>query len=127
MDALVRESERFMQTVPRIRLPRLPTQIQLTMLIRLTNPQALDRLIEYLEKDRGLVWPQLATREPFRDWKIRTIKEEMQSDIIFLEVNWAFNPETLNLECSVCSRPYREILTDEEYLKEDDENENNRN
>ena len=108
-------------------LPPLHPKIRLPMLIRLTNPQALDRLIEYLEKDRGLVWPQLPTREPFRDWKIRTIKEEMQSDIIFLEVNWAFNPETLNLECSVCSRPYREILTDEEYLKEDDENENNRN
>ena len=90
------------------------------MLIRLTNPQALDRLIEYLEKDRGLVWPQLPTREPFRDWKIRTIKEEMQSDIIFLEVNWVFNPETLNIECSVCSRPYRDILTDQEYLSEED-------
>lgn len=90
------------------------------MLIRLTNPQALDRLISYLEKDCGLVWPQLATREPFRDWKIRTIKEEMQSDIIFLEVNWAFNPETMDIECTVNSRPCRDILTDEEYLSEDD-------
>lgn len=90
------------------------------MLIRLTTPETLDRLIACLEKDRGLVWPQLPTREPFRDWKIRTIKQEMQSDTIFLEVNWAFNPETLNLECSVCSRPYREILTDQEYLSEED-------
>lgn len=91
------------------------------MLIRLTTREALDRLIAYLEKERGLVWPQLDTKEPFRDYVIRTIKEGMQTDTIFLEVNWDFNPQTMRIECSVHSRPFKEIQTDEEYLKENEE------
>lgn len=89
------------------------------MLIRLTSPEALDRLIAYLEKERDLVWMQLDTKESFRDYVIRTIKEQMKTDTIFLEVNWDYNRQAMRIECSVHSRPFKEIPTDEEYLKEE--------
>lgn len=91
------------------------------MLIRLTTPEALDRLIAYLEKYRDLTWPQLGTQEPFRDWWLRTAKEQMKTDTILLEVEWEYNPDARKVECSVCSRPFKEIQTDEEYLKENQE------
>lgn len=91
------------------------------MLIRLTTPEALDRLIVYLEKERGLTWPQLDTKEPFRDWWLRTAKEEMKNDTILLEVNWEYNSEKARIDCFVSTRPFREIVTDEEYLKENQE------
>lgn len=93
------------------------------MLIRLTTPQAFDRLIDYLEKERHLEWPDIKTVETYRDWFIRKTKKEMKTDTVFLNVNWEYDADKRCIVCSAGIMLLSEITTDEDYLK-DDANEN---
>lgn len=46
------------------------------MQIRLTTLEALDRLIDFLEKERDLVWPEWSGfSKTYRDVFIETVKE----------------------------------------------------
>lgn len=94
------------------------------MLIRLTTPRAFDRLIEYLEKEGHLEWPELHTTESYRDWFIHNTKKAMKKDTVFLNVDWGYDADKGRLVCRVGRIMLSEITTDEDYLK-DNENENN--
>lgn len=94
------------------------------MLIRLTTPEAFDRLIEYLEKKWNLEWPELHTTETYRDWFIRNTKKAMKKDTVFLNVDWGYDADKGHLVCRVGRILLSEITTDEDYIK-DDENGNN--
>ena len=90
------------------------------MLIRLTTPEKLDALIDYLERERHLVWPNFNTEETFRDWFIKKVKEEMESGTVLLNVDWNYNYQKMRIEASACSIRLSEITTDEEYLKDEE-------
>lgn len=90
------------------------------MLIRLTTPKQFDALIDYLERERHLVWPNLNTEESYRDWYIKKVKEEMESDTVFLNVEWDYNNREMRVEARAGSIRLSEIITDEGYLKEED-------
>lgn len=94
------------------------------MPIRLTTPEAFDRLIEHLEKECNLEWPELHTTEAYRDWFIRETKKAMKTDTVFLNVDWRYDAYRGCVTCSVSRILLSEITTDENYLK-DNENENN--
>lgn len=94
------------------------------MLIRLTTPEAFDQLIEHLEKEHHLEWPELHTAETYRDWFIRNTKKAMKKDTVFLDVDWRYDADRGRLVCRVGRILLSEITTDEDYIK-DDENENN--
>lgn len=91
------------------------------MLIRLTTPEKFDALIDYLERERHLVWPNLNTEETYRDWFIKKVKEEMKSDTVFLNVDWDYNYQEMRIEASAGRIRLSEITTDEEYLKEEED------
>lgn len=93
------------------------------MLIRLTTPKAFDQLIEYLEKERHLEWPELHTTETYRDWFIRETKKAMKKDTVFLNLDWRYGADSRRVTCSAGRILLSEITTDEDYLK-DNENEN---
>lgn len=93
------------------------------MLIRLTTPGAFNQLIEHLEKERHLEWPELHTTETYRDWFIRETKKAMKKDTVFLNVDWEYDADRGCLVCSVGRILLSEITTDEDYIK-DNENEN---
>lgn len=82
------------------------------MQIRLTSPETFDRLIDYLEKERNLVWPC------FRDYIIEAIKKRMKNDTVLLEVDWRYNPRTKRVEATASYSVLSEIETDEEYQKQ---------
>lgn len=94
------------------------------MLIRLTTPGAFDRLIEHLEKECHLEWPELQTTETYRDWFIRETKKAMKKDSVFLNVDWEYDADRGCVTCSVGRMLLSEITTDEDYIK-DNENGNN--
>lgn len=94
------------------------------MLILLTTPGAFDGLIEHLEKECNLEWPELHTAETYRDWFIRNTKKAMKKDTVFLDVDWRYDADRGRLVCRVGRILLSEITTDEDYIK-DDENENN--
>ncbi len=67
------------------------------MQLRLTTPEALDRLIDFLEKERDLVWPEWSGFDKtYRDIFIETVKENMAKDTIFSEI--ATDDEYVNAE-----------------------------
>lgn len=82
------------------------------MTIRLTTPEAFDRLIDHLEKERNLVW------SCFRDYLIETVKKRMKNETVLLEVDWVCNPRTKRVEATASYSVLSEIETDEEYLKQ---------
>lgn len=82
------------------------------MQLRLTSPEAFDCLIDYLEKERNLVWPC------FRDHFIEAIKKRIKNDTVLLEVDWTYNARTNRVEAIARYSALSEILTDEEYLKQ---------
>lgn len=82
------------------------------MQIRLTSPETFDRLIDYLEKERNLVWSFT------RDYFIETVKKHMKNDLVLLEVDWRYNPRTKCVEATASYSVLSEIKTDEEWLKQ---------
>lgn len=94
------------------------------MLIRLTTSKAFDQLIEHLEKECHLEWPELHTTETYRDWFIRNTKKAMKKDTVFLDVDWRYDAARGRLVCRVGRILLSEITTDEDYIK-DNENGNN--
>lgn len=106
---------------PEIEISTTQQQKEESMILRLTTPGEFDRLVEYLEKERGLVWPTFdGSTQKFRDFFIEYVKQLMASDTTFVEVEWKFNHGNNRLEASMRAFTYGEIQTDGEYLKEVD-------
>lgn len=91
------------------------------MLIRLTTPEAFDKLIEYLEKEHHLQWPDIhfSDGSDYRSYFIGQIKEEMKNDIVIVEVDWAYSFEKHNIVANMKKILYSEINTDMGYLEKD--------
>lgn len=87
------------------------------MLLRLTSPETFDKVIDYLEKERHLQWPNLDTKESYRDWFIKKTKEEMKTDTVFLNVEWEYDTNKRCIVANAGSTRLSEMLTDEKYLK----------
>lgn len=87
------------------------------MQLRLTTPEAFDRLIDFLEKERDLVWPEWSGFDKtYRDIFIETVKENMAKDTVLLNVEWEYNAQTNRLESKVYYTIFSEIATDDEYV-----------
>lgn len=90
------------------------------MQLRSTTPEAFDRLIDFLEKERDLVWPEWrGFDKSYRDVFIETVKENMTKDTVLLNVEWEYNAQTNRLESKAYYTTLSEIATDEEYLNEE--------
>ncbi len=91
------------------------------MTIRLTTPEAFDRLIDFLEKERDLVFPDMfrGFKKTYRDYFIELVKEQMAIDTVFLHIDWKYNAQTNRVEASAYYSGYSEVQTDEEYLSEE--------
>lgn len=90
------------------------------MQLRLTTPKAFDRLIDFLEKERDLVWPEWSGfNKTYRDVFIETVKENMAKGTVLLAVEWGYNNQTNRLESKVYYTIFSEIATDEEYMNEE--------
>ena len=90
------------------------------MQLRLTTPEAFDRLIDFLERKRDLVWPEWrGFDKSYRDVFIETVKKNMAKDSVLLNVEWEYNAQTNRLESKVYYTIFSEISTDEEYLDEE--------
>lgn len=89
------------------------------MTLRLTTPEAFDRLIYYLEKERDLVWPEWkGYKKTYRDCFMEIVKEAMTNDTVFLHVDWAYNAQNNRLEAKAYYSLYSEMQTEEEYMAE---------
>ncbi len=86
------------------------------MLIQLTDPQNFDRLIAFLEAERNLEWPNLRTKESYRDWFIRETKELMSEITVYLNVDFTYNPSRGTFVTTVHRVDLFEVQTDEDYL-----------
>ena len=90
------------------------------MQLRLTTPEAFYRLIDFLEKERDLVWPEWrGFDKTYRDIFIETVKENMAIDTVLLNVEWEYNAQSDRVESKVYYTIFSEIATDEEYLNEE--------
>lgn len=95
------------------------------MIIRLTSPEAFDRLIEYLEAERDLVWPECSGfSKSYRDHFIEEAKRLMANDTVLLNVDWHYNGQTNRVESEAHFMALSEIATDEVYLEESKEDKN---
>lgn len=83
------------------------------MLLRPTTPESLDRLVNYLEKHRGLEWSIVnGANESYRDWWIRTAKEAIQAnDGVIIEVYWHAS------QCFIHWHKHEALETVDEYLE----------
>ena len=89
------------------------------MQLRLTTPEAVDRLIDFLERERDLVWPEWSGFDKtYRDVFIETVKKNMAKDAVLLNVEWEYNAQSNRLESKAYYTIFSEIATDEEYLNE---------
>ncbi|WP_279093874.1 hypothetical protein [Muribaculum intestinale] len=87
------------------------------MQLRLTTPEAFDRLIDFLENERDLVWPEWrGFDKSYRDVFIETVKENMAKDTVLLNVEWGYNAQSNRLESKVYYTIFSEIATDDEYV-----------
>lgn len=87
------------------------------MQLRLTTPEAFDRLIDFLERKRDLVWPEWrGFDKSYRDVFIETVKEDMAKDTVLLNVEWEYNAQSNRLESKVYYTIFSEIATDDEYV-----------
>ena len=87
------------------------------MQLRLTTPEAFDRLIDFLEKKRYLVWPEWSGFDKsYRDVFIETVKKNMAKDTVMLNVEWGYNAQSNRLESKVYFTIFSEIATDDEYV-----------
>lgn len=90
------------------------------MQLRLTTPEAFDRLIDFLERKRDLAWPEWrGFDKSYRDVFIETVKKNMAKDTVLLNVEWGYNAQSNRLESKVYYTIFSEISTDEEYLDEE--------
>ena len=90
------------------------------MQLRLTTPEAVDRLIDFLEGERDLVWPEWSGFDKtYRDVFIEIVKKNMAKDTVLLNVEWEYNAQSNRLESKVYYTIFSEIATDEEYLNEE--------
>ena len=89
------------------------------MQLRSTTPEAFDRLIDFLERKRDLVWPEWrGFDKSHRDVFIETVKKNMAKDTVLLNVEWGYNAHSNRMESKVYYTIFSEISTDEEYLDE---------
>lgn len=86
------------------------------MLIQLTDPQNFDRLIAFLEAERNLEWPNLRTKESYRDWFIRETKELMMEITVYLQIDFTYNPTRGTYVTSAHRLDLFEVPTDDEFL-----------
>ena len=87
------------------------------MQLRLTTPEAFDRLIDFLEKERNLVWPEWSGfSKTYRDVFIENVKENMAKDTVLLNVEWEYIAQSNRLESKVYYTIFSEIATDDEYV-----------
>lgn len=90
------------------------------MQLRLTTPEAFDRLIDFLEKERDLVWPEWrGFDKSYRDAFIETVKENMAKDTVLLNIEWGYNAQSSRMESKAYYTIFSDISTDEEYLNEE--------
>ena len=90
------------------------------MQLRLTTPEAFDRLIDFLERKRDLVWPEWrGFDKSYRDVFIETVKENMAKDTVLLNVEWGYNAQSSRMESKAYYTIFSDISTDEEYLNEE--------
>lgn len=84
-----------------------------TTTIKLTTPEAFDKLIEYLETKRGLYWscPQ------YRDSFIKSIKEDIQRDTVLLDIIWEYSLQKQDIICYVMWSKLSEMQTDKEFVE----------
>lgn len=83
------------------------------MLLRLTTPEAFESLILYLEKERNL--------KGCRDYFIPYVKEKMRTGTVYLNIDWDYDLQK-GLTAYVSYIAANEIPTDEDYLKECEQN-----
>ena len=95
------------------------------MLIRLTTPEAFDRLVDYLERERGLVWPEVLKdgKNTFPAWFREFAKVAIKKDTVFVDVTFDYDCEKRRMVSHMTYMTMSDIDTDEQYLKEH-ENEN---
>lgn len=87
------------------------------MQLILTTPEAFDRLIDFLEKERDLVWPKWEGFDmSYRDIFIEKVKENMTKDTVLLNVEWEYNVQSNRLESKAYYTIFSEIATDDEYV-----------
>ncbi len=87
------------------------------MQLRLTTPEAVDRLIDFLEKERDLVWPEWSGFDKtYRDIFIENVKKNMAKDTVLLNVEWEYNAQSNRLESKAYYTIFSEIATDDEYV-----------
>lgn len=90
------------------------------MQLRLTTPEAFDRLIDFLERKRDLVWPEWrGFDKSYRDVFIENVKKNMAKDTVLLNVEWEYNAQSNRLESKVYYTIFSEIATDDEYVNEE--------
>lgn len=91
------------------------------MFIRLTTPECFDALVDYLEKERHLQWPDVhfLDKSDFRSFFIGQIKKEMEKDTVFIEVDWKYDPAKRGIVADMRKILFSEIDTDMEYLGKD--------
>lgn len=90
------------------------------MQLRLTTPEAFDRLIDFLERKRDLVWPEWrGFDKSYRDVFIENVKKNMAKDTVLLNIEWGYNAQSSRMESKVYYTIFSEISTDEEYLDEE--------
>ena len=90
------------------------------MQLRLTTPEAFDRLIDFLKKECDLVWPEWrGFDKSYRDVFIETVKQNMAKDTVLLNVEWGYNAQSSRTESKAYYTIFSDISTDEEYLNEE--------
>lgn len=94
------------------------------MMIRLTTPEALDRVIDFLERKRHLEWPQVTgMSKSYRDYSLEDAKEKMRYGTVLMEVNWQYDHDRNRIVASAHFIAVNELDTDEMYLDEEEEGE----
>lgn len=88
------------------------------MLLRLTTPEAFDRLIRYLEKERNL--------KDYGDFFIPYVKEKMLSGTVYLDIDWDYDFQK-GLTAHVSYIAANEIPTDDDYREECEQNDKENN
>lgn len=89
------------------------------MTLRLTTQESFIRLLDYLERERDLVWPDWkGIDKTYRDYFVEIVTEKMATDTVFLNVDWGYNAQTNRVESKAYYSLGSETKTDEEYLEE---------
>lgn len=88
------------------------------MLIRLTTPENLDRLIDYMEHERNLVWPDYPGFKPsYKDEILNEAKEQMKSGMVLMDVAWEWNSDKNRVVGEAGFIYIDELRTDVTYLR----------